>query len=173
VVLEPGRRRRAYVIILDESGSMKGSKAVAAAVAAAALLLNLPPGDEGGIVTFADAARIILPMGAPVAWDEVISTILDINPDGCTDITAALEVGLTQLALSHAKDKIGVVVTDGWANVGPDPVPLATKFSHLHILTLPGGDANLCRQMAQAGRSQAVPVRDLMDLPHALRSCLN
>ncbi len=173
MVLEPIHRPRAYVLILDKSGSMKGSKGVTCAVAAAALLLNVQRGEERGVVAFDDTPSLILTLGAPGPCEEIIGTLLGIESEGCTDIAAALELGLTELSRSRAKTRVGILVTDGWNNVGADPLALASHFSRLHILVLPGGDMDLCQQMSRAGHARAMLVEELVDLPRSLRGCLN
>lgn len=173
VVQERLPRRRCYLVILDESRSMRGSKAVAAALATASLILNLPQGDEWGLVAFSDHARTLRAAGRHRAHDEIIREILSMRPKGCTDIARGLEAGLKQMARAQAQDRIGIVISDGWLNTGPDPLPLVRQFTRLHVIELPGGGHDLCTRMAQVGRGIVVPVRELHEVPRAVRRCLS
>lgn len=172
VVRERSPRRRCYVGIMDESRSMRGSKAVAAALATATLVLNLPSEDEWGLVAFNDHGRTLRSTGRRRAHEDVIREILSMRPQGCTDIARGLEVGLKEIARARAQDRIGIVISDGWLNTGPDPLPLVRQFTRLHVIELPGGDHNLCTRMAQVGRGIVAPVRELHEVPRAIRRCL-
>lgn len=172
VVRERGSRPRACVVMLDESRSMRGSKAVAAALATATLILNLRPADEWGLVAFADQGRTVRAINRRRPKEEIIRQILDMQPQGCTDIARGLELGLKEIARAQAYDHIGIVISDGWLNTGPDPLPLARQFTRLHFIELPGGDHEFCTRMAQVGRGIVAPVRELEEVPAAVRRCL-
>lgn len=172
VVRERAPRRRAYIVMLDESRSMRGSKAVSAALVAATLLLNLLPEDEWGVIAFADEGHVIRATGRRRLHEEVIRELLGMRSEGCTDIARGLETGLTELARTQAHDRIGILVTDGWLNTGPDPLSLARQFTRLHVIELPGGDPALCTRMARVGRGAVIRVRELEEIPRAVRRCL-
>ena len=172
VVSERSSRPRAYVVMLDESRSMRGSKAVAAALATATLILNLRPADEWGLVTFADQGRTVRAISRRRPQEEIIREILDMQPQGCTDIARGLESGLMEIARAQSYDHIGIVISDGWLNTGPDPLPLVRQFTRLHLIELPGGDHEFCTRMAQVGRGVVAPVRELEEVPWAVRRCL-
>ncbi len=171
-VAERTRRPCSYVIILDESRSMRGSKAIAAALAAAVLLLNLRPEDEYAVTAFANEARVIRSIGLRRVHEQIIQDILEMKPGGCTDVAAGLKVGLSESRRANALHNIGILVSDGWLNTGKDPLPLVRQFSRLHVIELPGGDHDLCREMATIGNGVVVPVRELNEIPSAVRRCL-
>lgn len=171
-VLERSRRPRAYAVMLDESRSMRGSKSVAAALVAAALLLNLKPEDEYAVTGFADEVRVIRPMGRRRNRDRTLHDILEMRPAGCTDVSAGLESGLAELNKVGSSRRIGILVSDGWLNTGHDPVPLVRQFHRLHVIELPGGDHKVCADIAAAGRGAIAMVRDIAQIPNAVRECL-
>lgn len=171
-VIERSRRPRAYAVMLDESRSMRGSKSVAAALVAAVLLLNLKPEDEYAVTGFAEEARVIRPMGRRRIADRTLQAILDIRPAGCTDVATGLESGLVELNKVGTSHRIGILVSDGWLNTGHDPMPLVRQFHRLHVIELPGGDHRVCADIAAAGRGVITLVRDLSQVPVAVRQCL-
>jgi Mg-chelatase subunit ChlD len=171
-VTERARRPCSYVIILDESRSMRGSKAVAAALAAAVLLLNLQPEDEYAVTAFASEARVIRPTGLRRIHEQIIQDILEMKPGGCTDVAEGLKIGLSESRRANALHNVGILVSDGWLNTGKDPLPLVRQFSRLHVIELPGGDHDLCTEMAKIGNGVVVSVRELNEVPSAVRRCL-
>ena len=171
-VTERVRRPSGYVIILDESRSMRGSKAIAAALAAAVLLLNLEPDDEYAVTAFANEARVIRRTGQRRVHEQIIQDILEMKPEGCTDVAEGLKIGLSESRRANALHNVGILVSDGWLNTGKDPLPLVRQFSRLHVVELPGGDHELCARIARIGNGVVVPVRELNEVPSAVRRCL-
>jgi len=171
-VIERSRRPRAYAVMIDESRSMRGSKSVAAALVAAVLLLNLEPDDEYAVTGFAEEARVIRSMGQRRIRERTLQDILDMRPAGCTDIAAGLESGLRELNKVGTSQRIGILVSDGWLNTGHDPMSLVRQFQRLHVIELPGGDHKVCADIATAGRGVITLVRDLSQVPVAVRQCL-
>jgi Mg-chelatase subunit ChlD len=172
IVMERERRQRAFVLILDCSGSMKGRKMAMAALAAASLALNIQRTDEYAVVLFTEDTELAKGVRQPVRFRRVVRHILRIAPEGCTDIALGLRDGLRELRRSQAQDKTGILLSDGWRNMGSDPLTVARRFSRLHVIGLPGGDSTACDEIAAAGRGQFVPVHELADVPHAVRTCL-
>ena len=160
-VIERSRRPRAYAMMLDESRSMRGSKSVVAALVAAVLLLNIEPEDQYAVTGFAEEARVIRPMGQRRIADRTLQDILDMRPEGCTDVSAGLESGLAELNKIGTSHHIGILVSDGWLNTGHNPMTLARQFQRLHVIELPGGDHKVCSDIATAGRGVIAFVRDL------------
>jgi len=173
VVKERSPRRRAFVVMVDQSRSMRGSKAVSAALVAATLLFNLPAEDEWGVIAFAEKSHTIRGVGKRRLHDETIRELLEMRSEGCTDITAGLETGFAELTKTHTRDRIGILVTDGWLNTGPPPFAQVRQFSRLHVIELPGGDPALCARIASAGRGTVSRVRSLPEIPRAVRRCLS
>ncbi len=173
VVKERSPMRRAFVVMVDQSRSMRGSKAVSAALVAATLLFNLPAEDEWGVIAFAEKGHVMRAVAKRRLHDETIRELLEMHSEGCTDITAGLEAGFAELAKTHTRDRIGILVTDGWLNTGPPPFAQVRQFSRLHVIELPGGDPALCARIAAAGRGTVSRVRSLQEIPRAVRRCLS
>ena len=172
-VIERTRRPCAYSVMLDESRSMRGSKSAAAALVAAVLLLNLRPEDQFAVTGFSDQSRVIRPLGQRKIHERILQDILDTRPGGCTDVAKGLKAGISEIRKSGSCHRIGILVSDGWLNTGHDPLPLAREFRQLHIIELPSGDHELCAKMAAAGNGIVAPVRDLTEIPSAVKQCLN
>ncbi len=98
--------------------------------------------------------------------------ILEMKPEGCTDVAEGLKIGLSESRRANALHNVGILVSDGWLNTGKDPLPLVRQFSRLHVVELPGGDHELCARIARIGNGVVVPVRELNEVPSAVRRCL-
>jgi|GEM_PF-689845 len=173
MVMERSPRRRAYMMMIDQSRSMHGSNSVSAALLTATLLLNLRPEDQWGAIAFAEKAHVMQTVGKRRLHDGIIGEFLEMRSEGCTDIAAGLETGFGELIKTQAVDRIGILVTDGWLNTGPPPFSLIRQFTRLHVIELPGGDPALCARMARAGRGTTSRVRSLQEIPQAIRRCLS
>jgi hypothetical protein len=88
----------------------------------------------------------------PTHLDQVIRGVLDVLPEGRTNIGIGLSAGLEELRRSHIQNKIGILLTDGWQNIGQDPISIALKYPQLHVINLPGGHPVLSRKISQAGK---------------------
>ncbi|MBI5058927.1 VWA domain-containing protein [candidate division KSB1 bacterium] len=172
-VLDRERRRRAVVIMMDASGSVRGINLSMAAVGAASLVLNLNHRDEYGVVLFSDSSNIFKHIGQAKKLDQVIRGILDIIPRGRTDISLGLSVGLGEIRRARVEQREGILLTDGWQNSGKDPVAIARKFPKLHVINVPGGNVEVSKKIAKAGRGRLVSLRGLCDVPKAIAACLD
>jgi Mg-chelatase subunit ChlD len=171
-VLDRKKQKKAAVIMLDASGSMQGLNLSIAAIAAASLAMNLNYRDEYGIVIFSEKVNIFKRVGQPKHLDGVISGILDLLPEGRTDISMGLHAGLEELRRTNIQNGIGILLTDGWQNIGEDPIKIALQFPQLHVINLPGGQPVLSKKIAQAGKGCFVPVNDMLDVSKAIVTCL-
>jgi hypothetical protein len=172
-VLDRKKRKKAVVLMMDASGSMQGANLSMAATAVAALAMNLDHRDEYAVVLFSEKVHIFKGIDQARHLDQVISGVLDILPEGRTNIGLGLSAGLQQIHRSGVDDRFGILLTDGWQNVGDDPVGLAAKFPKLHVINLPGGHPELSKRIARNGKGQFVPMKDMLDVPKAILSCLN
>jgi Mg-chelatase subunit ChlD len=170
--MERTRRACAYSVMLDESRSMRGSKAMAAALVAAVLLLNLRPEDQFAVTGFSEQSRVIRPLGQRKIHERMLQRILDTRPNGCTDVATGLEGGISEINKGGSCHRIGILVSDGWLNAGRDPLPLVREFQQLHVIELPGGDHDLCVRLAIGGNGIVTTVRDLTEIPLAVKKCL-
>jgi Mg-chelatase subunit ChlD len=171
-VIDREKHKKAAVIMVDASGSMHGSNLSIAAIAATSLAMNLNYRDEYSVVLFSEKFNIFKGINQPKPLDEVISGILDILPEGRTNIGVGLSAGLQELRRSNLQHKIGILLTDGWQNVGQDPIKMALKFPQLHVINLPGGHADLSKKIAEAGRGYFIPINDMLSVSKAIVTCL-
>jgi Mg-chelatase subunit ChlD len=171
-VLDRKKQKKAAVIMLDASGSMQGLNLAIAAIAAASLAMNLNYRDEYGIVIFSEKVNIFKRVGQPKHLDGVISGILDLLPEGRTDISIGLHAGLEELRRTNIQNRIGILLTDGWQNIGQDPIKIALQFPQLHVINLPGGQPVLSKKIAEAGKGCYVPINDMLDVSKAIVICL-
>ncbi|MDQ2727839.1 MAG: VWA domain-containing protein [Actinomycetota bacterium] len=119
------RPARAYVLVIDASGSVTGKPLAGALISAAALAARLQPDDELAVVAFWSRAVVLRHMGAADNPATVLSRLLDLRGGDTTDLALGLRVGLGQAALSRARRRDVIVLTDGMANEGDDPRQVA------------------------------------------------
>ena len=138
------------MLVTDHSGSMAATDVAPTRLAAAeqsadTFIAKLPSGVRVGAVAFSsspDASQ------GPVSDKNAARTIIDNqNAGGATDTGDALEVALQLLQGANAKHPPAAIVllSDGSANSGADPVTVAAEAAHDHIpiytvaLGTPGG----------------------------------
>jgi Mg-chelatase subunit ChlD len=105
--------------------------------------------------------------------DQVINTVLNILPAGRTNIGIGLLAGLSEIQRSTIDSKIAILLTDGQQNVGQDPLSPARKFPKLHVISLPGGNPEFAKKIADAGRGSFIPLKSMYDVPKAIIKCLS
>ncbi len=174
VVMERKQERKAYSLIIDASGSMKGENILRAAIAVTTLVNNLGK-DDFSIVAFSERAKVIKFMNAAKDLRTLINDIFDAFIGGMTDISIGLKSGLEELYRSHFKKKVGIILTDGAHNKRSDPLSQAKKFPKLSVIGIkpPWDDAeDRCRKMAQLGRGRCLFINEVREIPAALMTCL-
>jgi Ca-activated chloride channel family protein len=101
-------------LILDHSGSMKGTPLQTVKQAAADLIRGLKPGDRVSVVAFDHEAKVIVPCQPIDDPEAIIAEIDKLTAGGGTAIDAGIKLGITQLlegrneAVSQA-----FILTDG------------------------------------------------------------
>jgi len=162
-------REAEVVAVLDMSLSMTGEKIALVAVAAAILRMKL---EHVAVVAFDTGPHLLVRTGEAVAVRELVRRVLEVPAQGYTNIEAGLDGGLAQLRRSRRRERVGLLFTDGVANVGADPVAIASRYPRLHVVHLgahhPQG-ARCCREMAAAGRGRIYRARAWVDLPDVVR----
>ncbi len=162
-------RALALVTILDMSLSMTGEKVALIAVAVAILRLKL---EKVGVVVFDTTAHRLVGVEEELSPREVVRRVLEVPAQGYTNIEAGLERALIELRSGRERDRVGLLLTDGLANVGRNPVPVARRFPRLHVVHLgdhhPQG-ARCCREMAQEGHGRIYRATRYADLPGVVR----
>jgi uncharacterized protein with von Willebrand factor type A (vWA) domain len=156
---------------------MKREKIVIAAVTVA-VLANKLRNEHYSVIVFRDHPRIIKSIEENLDVETLIDRILDLQSGGSTNIEEALQKGLEELdKLQHIRvlqERMGILITDGWATVGGDPVRVAEKYLKLHVIRVPlglgGGDPIMCEYIAKAGHGKYSYVHEFEELPQAIMS---
>jgi VWA domain containing CoxE-like protein len=176
VVRRREERRHQICLMVDASPSMEGENMAIAAVATVVLALKLRPEDLS-VVVFDRHAYAMTRLGAPDPPSEVVRRMLSKPIRRCTNITAALELGAAELERGRNPRRSGLLITDGVATVGGDPLPAAHRFPRLFVLLTEDDDAlpsqrrqaaPLCRRLADAGHGDVFPVSAYHELPRRL-----
>ena len=171
ICIERLRSKSAVSLMLDTSNSMQREKMIIAALVVGVLAHKLRD-DYYSVITFNDYAEVIKPIKDDFRMERLIDKMLDVQPGGLTDIKGALEKGLEELNKFQMHERIGILVTDGWATKGGNPVMIAKKYPRLHVVQVPlgigGGDSDTCKNLAKAGRGRYSYMRNFYQLPRAV-----
>ncbi len=175
VVRERMRSRRAVVLVVDVSGSMRGEKVRMAAATVAALSADLSGhGDQLGLVAFWSDAALLKPLGGHAAPGRLLDRLLRIPARGLTNVHFGLAVAHAELDRSAARRRCAVLLSDAVHNAGPDPRPLARRFGELHVMLETDGehDLPLGADLARLGHGRFAPVATHRDVAPALNRLL-
>jgi len=166
-------RQMACVMMLDTSISMSGDKLGLATASLGALAFKLKS-IEYGVITFDNVARLMKRLGQRVEIESLVGDMLDVAAVGLTNIEDGLRKGLYELASSRAKDKVGVIITDGNYTAGKDPCEVATEYPQLFVIMVKSHDSKpqLCERMAGLGKGKFVTVDTFEEIPRVLRNLL-
>jgi len=177
VVRERMRSRRAAVLIVDVSGSMRGEKTRMAAATVAALSADLGApgtGDQLALVAFWSDAALIDPLDGYTPPGRLLDQLLRIPARGLTNVGFGLAVAHAELARSAARRRTAILLTDAVHNAGPDPRAVARRFGELHVLLQTDGehDAPLAADLARLGRGAMAAIGTHRDVAPALNRLL-
>jgi len=164
------RTRTAVSLIVDTSGSMSDGGIGNAALAAAAITLRA--GIDFSVVAVSDRALIIKAQGSNRPIERVIDDLLTLQSYGWTDLAVGLNAARAQLARAPCGGRrIAILLSDGRANRGGDPLQAARALETLHVIsTSDVGDAG--RALAAAGRGRAVHIGGGREIVPALCALL-
>jgi Mg-chelatase subunit ChlD len=173
IVRERMRSRRAVVLVIDVSGSMRGEKMRTAAATVAALSRDLVH-DQLAVVAFWSDAAVLTPLSTPASSIEILDALLRIPARGLTNVHFALTVAHAELARSAARSRTTILLSDAVHNAGPDPRPIARRFPELHVLLQTDGehDAPLAADIARLGHGRLARVATHRDVAPALNRLL-
>lgn len=160
--------RRAFMLMLDRSYSMRGIKIVRAAIAAAAVALHYRK--DYGIICFSTAPLVLKGIYSGQKPETLIEKIFNLQLQGETNIAAALQIALNEMQ-GYTK-KIGLLLTDGSWNRGNDPVEVAPRFDALHVICFPPARPETVEQLALAGHGNFAFVEKDSEIAPALQKCL-
>ncbi len=116
------RAPTALQVVLDRSGSMSGPPLAGAQKALAGVIAQLDPSDVFGVVTFDDAAQVVIPAAPLSDKAGALDLISTITPGGCTDLSSGYLRGLQELRRGARKAGVRggtvLVISDGHVNAG-------------------------------------------------------
>jgi Ca-activated chloride channel homolog len=112
-------------LVIDRSGSMKGTRIRNAISGALAAVERLDDGDVVSVVTFDTQTQVVVPPTAvgPGAREIINARIRGIGLGGDTCISCGIEEGMTLLAQTPGKVNRMILLSDGDANHGVRDVP--------------------------------------------------
>ena len=123
------------VLVIDKSASMEGKKIELSRAAATGVVENLRPEDQVGILIFDNSFQWTVPIRPAEDKAQLKRLIAGINPDGGTQIPAALtEAYRKMLPFEKANFRHIVLLTDGISEEG-DSMKLAKDASD-HKITI-------------------------------------
>jgi uncharacterized membrane protein/uncharacterized protein YegL len=122
------------VLIMDKSASMEGKKIELSRAAATGVIENLRPEDQVGILIFDNSFQWTVPIRRADDKPLLRRLVAGINPDGGTQIPAALTEAYRKILPLEATYKHMVLLTDGISEEG-DSMKLA-KDAAEHKITI-------------------------------------
>ena len=166
-------RKTACVMMLDTSMSMSGDKLGIATASLGVLAFKLKS-IQYGVITFDNVARRLKRLDQRVAIAPLVGSLLDITAGGYTNIEDGLRVGLFELNSCAAKERVGVIVTDGNFTAGKDPSEIASQYPKLFVIMIRSHDSKpeLCEKLASLGHGKLVAANSFEEVPSILRNLL-
>ncbi len=172
-VLERRHRRRAYALMLDISGSMKGSAIFHAALALAAFAIQAGQ-DPFAVVAFWRDAAIVKALNESVPLDTLIDRVLSLSGHGLTNLGLGLRVGLDELAAAETQERIGLLFSDGLQTMGEPAEVLAAAYPTLHVVATGQSPESLkrCQRLATLGNGRSAAIEGIASIPRAISQCM-
>ncbi|MCB9834218.1 MAG: VWA domain-containing protein [Planctomycetes bacterium] len=159
------------LLVIDASASMEeGSRMTYARRGAVATLRKLHPEDRIGVIAFNDRPTEVVPVQPAANADDIERAITRIEPDGATDIEAALLFAQATLERETAAVKTIVLLSDGAGRPFNDrEVAQRIRASGITIITVGVGSefemALLTRLAKHSGGIGPIPARNARQLP--------
>lgn len=167
-------QRRALVLAVDISGSMRDERLRTTAATVGALSSELGR-DELAIFAFWSDAAALLRLGEPARPDRIVDELTALQAAGLTNIDFPLGLAESELRrASRDSEPRVLLLSDCVHNAGPDPRGSAARLPRLDVLFDAAGecDPELARDLARGGRGMAAPIRDHRDVAPALARIL-
>lgn len=173
-VRERRRRRRAVVLAVDVSGSMRGERIRTAAATVGALTAELAR-DDLAVVAFWSDAAVLVRLGEHATLEQLVDQLLAIEPVGLTNVSFPLEFAERELARMGDRRQHVLLLSDCVHNAGTDPRVIAPRLPRLDVLLDASGeqDPELARDLARRGRGIVQTVRGHRDAAPALGRILD
>ena len=172
------RPGRAYILLVDASGSVTGRPLATALVTAAALARRVGPHDQLGVVAFWSRAVVLRHITSAEPPTGVLDALFDLRGGDTTDLAGGLEAALAQASRATAAQRDIIVLTDGMANAGGDPRHAAaaapSSGTRVHVLALSEEAEAMaaCLALADAGGGRMAPLPRPSRAPSAVADIL-
>lgn len=160
----------ALMLLIDKSGSMTNEKIELAKDAAKAAVEILQNNDKIGVGAFDDGVMPLVRMQSASNRARIISDISRLAPSGGTNIAAALQHGFENLAITPAKVKHIILLTDGHSdtqNIFTELIP-ALRLENVTVSTVAvgtGADTTTLRRIAEGGNGRYYYTNDPYSVP--------
>jgi Mg-chelatase subunit ChlD len=172
------RPGRAYVLLIDASGSVSGLPLATAVVTAAALASRCGTNDELAVIAFWSQAVLLRSITSLEPPLYVLDGLFDLRGGDTTDLAGGLRVALAQAAGATSGRRDILVLTDGMATAGGDPMPVAATAAAsgtaVHVLALTDDPeaTEACRRIAAAGGGRMAALLHPADAPAVVAEVL-
>jgi magnesium chelatase subunit D len=166
--------RIAACLLIDRSGSMRGSGLALAALAAAGLALATGERAECSLIAFNRDAIILQAQGQHRAPEELVDDILSLRASGTTDLALALRTAASQLAMAAAPERVAVVMSDCLATTGDDPLAALGGIDRVHVLGTSREPESVrrCHELARRAGGRYLPATTLAEVGANLATIL-
>ncbi len=174
VEFEPEKKREtpqlALMLVIDKSGSMNGDRIELAKDAAKATVEILQRYDKVGVTAFDDGVQHLVRMQSASNRVRILSDIGKLRASGGTNIPVALFDAYEQLAVTPAKLKHVILLTDGHSDTGnifTEILP-ALRIEGITVTTVAVGgqsDTTLLRRIAEGGGGRYYYTNDPYNVP--------
>lgn len=174
VEFEPEKKRDtpqlALMLVIDKSGSMNGDRIELAKDAAKATVEILQRYDKVGVTAFDDGVQTLVRMQSASNRVRILSDISRLRASGGTNIPSALLHAYEQLAITPAKLKHVILLTDGHSDAGTifTEVLPAMRIEGITVTTVAVGgqsDTTLLRRIAEGGGGRYYYTNDPYNVP--------
>ncbi|MCA9139782.1 MAG: VWA domain-containing protein [Planctomycetales bacterium] len=169
---------RDVVLVVDRSGSMKGSKFQDLQTAIAVFISTLdttPVEEEVGLASYSQFASEDVQLTSNLS--AVSDGLARLATNGRTSISRGMEAGAQIMDSGRHQDYVErtmIVMTDGLHNEGPEPSAVATRLAadrvQIHTITFgSGADQTRMRNIAQIGGGRHFHALSASELVEAYR----
>jgi Mg-chelatase subunit ChlD len=174
VEFEPEKKRDtpqlALMLVIDKSGSMNGDRIELAKDAAKATVEILQRYDKVGVTAFDDGVQTLVRMQSASNRVRILSDISRLRASGGTNIPSALLHAYEQLAITPAKLKHVILLTDGHSDAGTifTEILPAMRIEGITVTTVAVGgqsDTTLLRRVAEGGGGRYYYTNDPYNVP--------
>jgi len=158
------------MLAIDHSGSMFGSKMELAKEAAARTVELMRPVDMVGVIAFDSVPTWVVSPTKLEDKEDIITSIMSIQPAGGTDIYPALSAAYEGFDLSAGARKHMILLTDGISPYTPQYEELLNnlKSNNITLSTVAVGqdsDVNFLQDLAESGGGRSYFAQDESTLP--------